>query len=625
MRPSRATLVAALALTAPLLAPAAASAADGLDPGGFHVLRQQVPVNVVLVGYDDPGLVAQIRRELPGGYSPVVRAPRFLYGLPGRATGLRFDYRFRFVDAPPAFERSFFSYLAETGRPGPRTEWQQAYNAQQRNVLNVPRRVLHLNGPAVERWLAGHSSSLGVAPRSYTVFLVNWYGRPDFRFHVYERPGAPDPDTGVDFDRYDTRKMIAWGGTSSRTWFYDLSAGPEYWTANFEVDHPDLDGNGEVDYRMPPIWEYGPGGFRARARLGHDLGLVVRYVGLDLLFTTSPLYDPLVTTPGRGGAKAVDVTMFQDNPALDGTRLVDEDYLLRTFREYQPYYRWKLALRDRPLDKGARHAFRIFTGLWDPGNSCSQQFGDTFAQLFCYFNRHLGRYVPDYPPRDYVAEVFAFNTTDRRMGDQLGLLGFADDDWRTGRQTLTFAFDFPDAIEAGFGFSTTIAHEIGHHVGASHPHDGWDSAGGFDFDAVDEFYFAWAGDESDTIMSYIALQLEFNVFDRDNSYRWETAGYLNKANALLGRVLDDPDAGDVADLVDRADRLAVRAQRAFGSWQYLDAVTQAYASYNAVRLAAERVGVRADAPVAVRSAARIAPLPVDVPRPVDPIRGRLDR
>jgi hypothetical protein len=625
MRPSRAILLAVVLSAIGLCAPAAASAAGGLDPGGFQKLRQQVPVNVVLVGYDDPNLVAQIRRELPRTYEPVVRFPRF-YGLRGRPMGLHYGFRYRFVNAAPAFERQFFSYLSESGRPGPRTDYQQAYNEQRSNVLNVGRRVLYLNGPSVERWLSDHSAAVGVSPRSYTVFLVNWYGKPGFRFHVYERPGGADVDTGVDFNRYDTRKMIAWGGTSSRTWFHDLSAGPEYWTDNFNVDDPDLDDNGEVDYRMPPIWEYRRGGFRAPGRLGHDLGLIVRYVAIDLLFTTSPLYDPLVTTPGRGGAKVADITMFQDNPAINGLSLVDRGNILGLLRGYQPYYPWKVALRDRQLDRGALHAFRIFTGLWDPGDSCSQRFGTTFAQLYCYFSRNLDKYVPEYPARDYVGELFAFNTTDRRMGEQLGLLGFADDDWRTGRQTLIFAFDSPFTIDIGYGFSSTIVHEYGHHVGASHPHDGWDSERGIDFGPEDEFYFAWAGDESDSLMSYTALSPDFSTFDRDNMYRWETAGYINRANALLGRILDDPDAGEVAGLVARAERLAMRARGAFDRWAYLDAVSTAYASYNALRLAADRVGVRADeAAVEALTTQDARPAPIDVPKPVDPIRGNLAR
>ena len=112
--------------------------------------------------------------------------------------------------------------------------------------------------------------------------------------------------------------MIAWGGTSGRSWFYDLSAGPERWTSNWNVDDADVDGDGEADYRMPAIWEYARGGYRARAVLPSDLGKVVRYVALNLLFTSSPLYDPLNVTPDPGGDMRVHITMFEDNPGSSG-------------------------------------------------------------------------------------------------------------------------------------------------------------------------------------------------------------------------------------------------------------------------------------------------------------------
>ena len=36
-------------------------------------------------------------------------------------------------------------------------------------------------------------------------------------------------------------------------------------------------------------------------------------------------------------------------------------------------------------------------------------------------------------------------------------------------------------------------------------------------------------------MHYLALSNGFGVFDRDNQYRWEMAGYLNWSNAVRGR------------------------------------------------------------------------------------------
>ena len=147
-----------------------------------------------------------------------------------------------------------------------------------------------------------------------TIFFINWHGRRDFRFHVYAKTGEPDPDTGYDFGALsDDRKIVAWGGTTPddeetglggrgvhRVWFYDLSAGPEAWAGNYDVDNPDLDGDGVADYRIPVAWEYGS--YRPRSALPRDLGKVVRYVGLDLLFASSPLYPPYFTAdrvPGR--------------------------------------------------------------------------------------------------------------------------------------------------------------------------------------------------------------------------------------------------------------------------------------------------------------------------------------
>ena len=82
-------------------------------------------------------------------------------------------------------------------------------------------------------------------------------------------------------------------------------------------------------------------------------------------------------------------------------------------------------------------------------------FGDPFAQLFCFFTEHLADYVPSYPARDYVAPVFAFNTTEAGLGEQFGLLGFADDNWVDGTQIFVFAFDADVYREFGYGFTGT--------------------------------------------------------------------------------------------------------------------------------------------------------------------------
>ena len=68
------------------------------------------------------------------------------------------------------------------------------YNDQVNNVLDVEGPVLYIDAPSVERYLAGPR---GDDQKGYTIFFINWYGRNDFKFHVYTKTDEPDPDTEV--------------------------------------------------------------------------------------------------------------------------------------------------------------------------------------------------------------------------------------------------------------------------------------------------------------------------------------------------------------------------------------------------------------------------------------------
>jgi hypothetical protein len=350
--------------------------------------------------------------------------------------------------------------------------------------------------------------------------------------------------------------------------------------------------------------------------LGSDLGRVTRFVGINLLFTSSPLYDPLVAAPGPGGKRVVHIELFEDDPATIGAKFIDTGFIRRELRRLQPYYAWDVNLDvNQRLDTGAQRAFRIFAGLIDPGpNDCATEFGTPFAALFCYFDANLDRYVPRYGSNDYVGEVFAFNTTDRRMGDEFGLLGYADDNWRDGTQTYIFEFNYPAVRTAGYGFSTTTVHEFGHHIGMSHPHDGYDAELDIDYGPVNEYFFAWSGDESDTVMHYLSLSNGFSHFDRDNMYRWEMAGYLNRANLLLDDVLAHPDAEQVRGQLNNAEEDARQALKSFERWNYLGAAARARRAYERVATAAAELGIM-EAP----QAKLLMPPRSDVPRFVDPV------
>ena len=589
-----------------------------LRPGETVTYRQTIPVNIVFVGYerDDIDLPA-LRAWLPARYDPVVRSAQW-YGLDGRDMGLRYDLEYKTRFADQAFEDDFFGYLSSIAQPGDPTLFQATYNDQANNVLDVTGPVGYIDGPSAEAWLmdAGRSR-LSINPdKSYTVYFINWYNRPDFQFHVYTKTDSPDPDTGYNFGELrDSRKMIAWGGSHGRQWFYDLSAGPEAWTSNYDVDNADVDGDDVADYRMPPIWEYAAGGFRDPAALSSDLGLVTRFVAVNLLFTTSPIYDPLVTAPGPGGSRVNHIEILELHRKSDGLAWLDMAYAENELSKLQPYYQWQSVVEDnrRPIPTAATRAVRIFGGLTRRPD-CWNDYGYADAQLFCYFDASYDDYVPAYGPDDYVATVFGYNASLARMGNVP--LGFSDDNWRDGTQSYVFMFDGPEIRAAGYGFTTTTIHELGHHYGLSHPHDGWDSEYGFDYDPSGDLFFAWSGDENHSIMSYIDVNWEFSPFDKDNMYRWEFAGYLNWANHLLAGIQAHPDQATVRDDVAAANNHARTATRAFRQWDYLTAVTEARAAYESVAGAAEMLGLDTSAAFATRE----LPPTGAMPRLVDPIR-----
>jgi hypothetical protein len=574
--------IPALALSMPTGASASPAAATTVGPDipTVHVYHQTIPVNIVLVGYDKAEVGPDIMYQLAPNGAPQVRYPLY-YGLQGRNLGLDFRYRYHLMDAGKRFDNQYFHYLTKIGTPSDLTTYQQAYNDQTKNVLDVTGPILNIDGPTAETWLERHAQAqLGLTNHSYTVFLVNWWGQPNFKFHVYRKTNEPDPDTGKNFGELNSRGLIAWGGSTGRSWLYDLSAGPEAWTGNWNVDNADVDGDGVPDYRMPPIWEYTKGGYRSRYKLGSDLGTIVRYVAVNLLFTSSPLYDPLVTAPKPGGQIAVRNTMFEDNPDGSGTNWVDPASSLGMWRALEPYHRFSTTFHDvNPITAGPKRTYRIFANLNPGTGACWEQYGDTFAQPYCYFHNHQGQYYPD-QPLDHEVGVFSLFTTDENMGSQLGLLGYADDNWVDGTQSYVFTFDYPEALSGGYGFTTTVTHEVGHHLGLSHPHDGYDPTTGVDYGGVGDSYFTWVGDESNTVMHYLAVSNSFGRFDKDNMDRYWFAGYANWTKDLITSIKSSGSTNASTRAAIRSARgFLRRATSAFYDWHYLTAASAARHAY----------------------------------------------
>lgn len=570
-----------------------------LEPGGFRAIEQDLNINIVFVGYEPGGGSMEIDEsaflgELPSMYRTVNRYPSFYFGNEFLGVDFNFDYNLVYADA--TFENDFFGYLASIADPQPLTIYQEDYNAQV-NKTGLVTDNNWIDAPSVEQWLADNAgSALGIDTSEYTVFFINWYGRSDFVYHVYTKTDEPDPDTGYNFGELrDSRKIIAWGGTTPddeesglgslhRIWFYDLSAGPEGWTDNWNVDD-------DLGYRMPPIWEYGNlAGYRPFDDLSGDLGKVTRYVAIDLLFTASPLYKPAISPPIIPEDIQLDINVYQMDPNSDGLDYIDSALIAAELNELQPLNTYEVELNSQEFDSRFEKVYNCF--YFDVSCFGQRLFGIAFADLFLYFNDHLIQFLEG--DGDYEIPIFAFNATDELF---TCCLGFADDDWATGTQSFVFAFDSPSVRNfSGYGFTTTIIHEVGHHIGMSHPHDGYDYEADIDFGPGGDFYFAWSGDESNTMMSYIDLNWDFSQFDRDNMNRYLTSIYINQANTILAKIYASPKAGQVSSLLTSADNHAALALSAYDSMDYAGAALYAKLAYEDVLSAAAQINIKVEPP-----------------------------
>jgi hypothetical protein len=229
-------------------------------------------------------------------------------------------------------------------------------------------------------------------------------------------------------------------------WFYDLSAGPESWTDNWNVDEPDLDGDGVVDYRMPPIWEYAPGGFRAPAALSGDLAKVARYVGINLLFTSSPLYPPSLTPPDLPHSVNIDSNTYEGWPGVDASRrYIKPRLVVDEVSELQRTTRFSYDNQDLPFTGQARQCYE----LWLQDVPCYPDLDyPAFANLFLFNALNLERTQDDAGRVDYELPNFNYATTEELSAP---FLGFADDNYRTGTQSFVFSFVSPRSWSLAMG------------------------------------------------------------------------------------------------------------------------------------------------------------------------------
>jgi hypothetical protein len=603
---------AAVAVTAGFLLvaqPAAAAGQPGLggggplqlsaiQPGAHSALHIATPVNIVFVGYQPKQVdVGRILSQLPVQGDPIVRTdPSF--GLPGtpQDVGLRYDYRYNVRFAGKAFDDAFFGYMSSIAIVGPIDYYQELYNEQQHNDLDVGPTTAYIDANATEAWLEQQSlQRMGIPSDQDTVFLVDWYGRPDFQFHAYYHLGDIDPATGIDYGQFAQNLTRAWGGNSGPTWFYDLSAGPDWDDNSYDVDDGDLDGNGVPEYRMPPIWEYGnTTAYRPFTDLSGDLAKVIRYDAIDMLFTPSPIFDPAATVPSPGGAKRIEVDVFEGDPANNGLSQIFAGIIQDSAQALEPYYTVTAAVSDQPLADGVLDAYDIATGISNaPGCSEFTTFGPLGypeAELGCYFGEHRTQYFPS-AAGDTVIPVADFTVPQYT----LPYIGSTDPAFQNSEPDLVTELDVapPPGFISIAGITETTIHETGHFVGLSHPHDGYDSTSGIEFGPEGAFNFAWDSDESATPMSYLLNggSLTFDEFDRDNMSRWQVGRLLDLADTDAAAILATPHGVQTDLQLVQADLQFTKAIAELHRSDWLAAATAAVAGYNDMQRADAAVGV----------------------------------
>jgi hypothetical protein len=581
--------------------PSAQSAFNTLQPGQFREIEQKLQVNIVFVGYRtfadvDP---AFLLANLPKTYRAVNRAPTADAGEPD-FTGNAFGFTYNIVNSTQAFDDAYFAYLDRIAVPRPRTIFQNLYNQQPARRLDVGDNY-QIDSVSAERWLAENAETmLGVNTRQYTIFFVNWFGRSDFKFHVYARMGQRDPDTGKPIGLTGIAQEISGGGTPAddphtplgslrRVWFYDMSAGPDFNSTSWDLSDKDVDGDGVNDWRIPPIWEYGSlNAYRPFNTFSKDHYLLIRFVAIDLLFTASPLYRVELSPPQLPSTLAMDVTFFEGSLTGNALAHFSPPVAGSILSALQPFNHFTVRTTDLPFDGEAKRAYDCnyfgtnCYGNRFPGN---QFFGD----MYLYFNDHLLQFISG--DADYEIPVFAFLTSDDYANGFEG--GATINNFRDGTQSMIFD-SFPEGYFSTFnpyGWTTNLVHEVGHHLGLSHAHDGFDYEFRGDFGPRGSLYFAWAGDYSSTLMGYLGDTTGFSQFDRDNMARWCTAAYINEANAILAKVLASPRSEDVSNLLHDADEIAGKALAAYQIMDYGEAATWAKSSYEQVLAAAATVHV----------------------------------
>jgi hypothetical protein len=637
-----------------------------LAPGTDLRIQQTVDVNVVLVGFGDLAdapTVQALLETLP----PFNGVPK-TNGEGKTFLGQRFDFRYHVTVSPAWFDDLLFPLLRQVAFPQPPipifqglppmpvTPAQAVYNfcnldpafdptlgcsfdpaAPRVNKRMITQNYI-LDAAFVEKILSQSLPELlGVDVTKPTVVAMNWFGRPDYVDHIYLDGSEPDPESGAPRGFFSINELGGYGGTSHtdpetcqgdcifhRLWFYDFSAGPMLRGGGYDLvartprffGAPDF-GQPFASSRFHHTADYGSAVYQPTFDLVSDVTALAGFVYVSQIAYAGPIYPPGLTPPTLPHRLVLDINRWSWSGQsfaglLDVPRLISKMSALP--------YEFGVEITSQP-DTPDSNLGRIWKcsltsfAFNDAGQSCfGNRTGYALGDVATYFTNHQNQYLTG--ARDYEVPIFQFNVPPAL---QQIWLGIAFDNYLIppgtavlfpgNVQNFVFSSTTPD-LNAFFGHGQILEHEVGHHLGLSHPFNGYlcitDTCGLGDFFPFGQnaaTWFAQAGEYVAGIMTYVRVNNDYSRFELDNIQRYLTWEYLDVSNFIVAEIAKSPRSGAVAAALTQADVRAGAALAAYENYDYAAAEREARFAYDGLAAAAAQINVHL-APAAYQAVRR---------------------
>ena len=441
------------------------------SPASSQVQTQTVPVRIVLIGFGDE---VDDERD-PGPLPADLQAGRALPALlrpEGRDLGLEYQFQLPLRAAISGLREPVLHLPQERGdaRPDHRLPGGlQRAGAATGGDVSGP--VLYIDAAKVEKWLARARRGRG-RTRGYTLYFINWYGRPTSS-STSTRRRTSRPGHGLQLRRAARHAQDGLLGRHPQPELVlRLLGRAGVWARQLRRRRRRTStGTADADYRIPPIWEYdaagtGPGAAGPRHGPAHALR---RH--------RPPLHDlaplrPLVTRAragrpqgrarrharGRAGASGLD--WFRT--ARRGERVAALPALLPL--EGRPH---RHDPDRRRRQAGPRHLRRQLhrQGLLDAVRR-------HLRAALLLLRREPRQLRPATRPRLRGRGLLLQH--DPRRARRPARASRTTTGWTARRPTSSCSAAPPTASSVTASARPSI-HEFGHHIGMSHPHDGYDS------------------------------------------------------------------------------------------------------------------------------------------------------